>query len=147
MKKMLIFTLTLFAFMIATAQDSGKNTPEITFDKLVHDFGAVFQGDKTEYDFTFRNTGNQPLIISDVKSTCGCTVPEWPKNPILPGSSASIRVKYNSSIVGPINRQITILSNAANSPSVLRVAGTVNKIPSEILPLQQQTSAPVPSRN
>jgi hypothetical protein len=145
MKKTLIFTITLFTFLITTAQDSGKKTPEITFDKLLHDFGTVYQGDKTEYDFTFRNTGNQPLIISDVKSTCGCTVPEWPRNPILPGSSASIKVKYNSNIVGPINRQITILSNAANSPSVLRVAGSVDKIPSEILPLQQKTSAPVPS--
>jgi hypothetical protein len=142
----LLFTVLFIAFSgFIVAQDSHTSGPEITFDKLVHDFGNVFQGDKTEYDFKFTNTGKEPLIISDVRSSCGCTVPEWPKNPILPGGSATIKVKYNSNIVGQINKQVTIVSNAANSPINLRITGVVEKMPSEILPFQQQNSAPVPT--
>jgi hypothetical protein len=144
----LFFTLLMFLFFFSgVAQDSKPNGPEITFDKLVHDFGKVIQGDKTEFDFKFSNTGKEPLIISDVRSTCGCTVPEWPKNPILPGSSANIKVKYNSTIIGNINKQVTIISNSSNSPTVLRIAGMVEKLPSEILPFQQQTAVPSSTTN
>lgn len=134
----------MFLFIgFVSAQDNKSVTPEITFEKLVHDFGKVVQGDKTEHEFRFTNTGKEPLIISDVRSSCGCTVPEWPRNPVLPGASAFVKVKYNSNIVGTINKQVTIISNAANSPTVLRIAGSVDKMPSEILPFQQETAAPV----
>jgi hypothetical protein len=146
MKKLMLLLLCVSSVGLLNAQDAKLSGPEISFDKLVHDFGNVFQGDKTEYDFKFINTGKEPLIISDVRSSCGCTVPEWPRNPILPGGSATIKVKYNSNIVGQINKQVTIISNAANSPVNLRIAGNVEKMPSEILPFQQQNSAPVPTK-
>lgn len=142
--KNVIISLLMFLFIgFVSAQDNKSVTPEITFEKLVHDFGKVVQGDKTEHEFRFTNTGKEPLIISDVRSSCGCTVPEWPRNPVLPGASAFVKVKYNSNIVGTINKQVTIISNAANSPTVLRIAGSVDKMPSEILPFQQETAAPV----
>jgi hypothetical protein len=145
MKKLLIVIVAISLSLGLKAQDSGQSSPEINFDKLVHDFGKVMQGDKTEYEFVFKNTGKVPLIISDVKSSCGCTVPEWPRNPIMPGGSATIKVKYNSNIIGAINKQVTIISNASNSPTVLRIAGSVEKMPGEILPFQQQSGAPVPT--
>jgi len=145
MKKLLIIIVAIAATLHLKAQDSGQSSSEISFEKLVHDFGKVMQGDKAEYDFVFTNTGKVPLIVSDVKSSCGCTVPEWPRNPIMPGASATIKVKYNSNIIGVINKQVTIISNAANSPTVLRIAGSVDKMPGEILPFQQQSGAPVPT--
>ncbi len=145
MKKLKLTLIIVFLVNIVFAQDAKQSSPEISFEKLVHDFGTVMQGDKTEYEFKFTNTGKEPLIISDVRSSCGCTVPEWPRNPILPGSSANVKVKYNSNIVGNINKQVTIISNAANSPTVLRIAGKVDKMPTEVLPFQQQNAAPVPT--
>lgn len=139
----ILFTLLIFFFVgFNFAQDSRQNGPEINFEKLVHDFGKVMQGEKAEYDFRFSNTGKEPLIISDVRSSCGCTVPEWPKNPILPGNSSVIKVKYNSNNAGIINKQVTIISNSMNSPTVLRIAGSVEKMPAEIMPFQQQTAVP-----
>lgn len=143
MKNVIALGLILLFVGSISAQDNKTSGPEISFEKLVHDFGKVTQGDKTEYDFRFTNSGKEPLVISDVRSSCGCTVPEWPRNPVLPGSSAVVKVKYNSSIVGVINKQVTIISNSTNSPTVLRIAGTVEKMPSEILPFQQETAAPV----
>jgi len=145
MRKLILLLFCISSVSLLKAQDVKTSGSEISFDKLVHDFGTVFQGDKTEYDFKFTNSGKEPLIISDVRSSCGCTVPEWPRNPILPGQSATIKVKYNSNAVGGINKQVTIMSNAVNSPVNLRITGTVNKMPSEILPFQQNNSAPVPA--
>lgn len=136
----MLFCVTAISTLHAQAPQNG---PEITFEKLVHNFGELIQGDPAEYAFKFTNTGKQPLILSDVRSSCGCTVPTWPRNPILPGASEVITVKYNSNIVGQINKQVTITSNAANSPTVIRITGNISKMPSEVLPFQQQTSAPV----
>jgi hypothetical protein len=145
MRTLVLFLVFLSYTCFTFSQNSNEKGAEISFEKLVHDFGQVHLGDPTTHEFTFTNTGNEPLIISDVRSSCGCTVPQWPRNPIMPGASESIKVKYNSNILGTINRQVTIISNAKNSPSVIRVAGNVNKAPQEILPFQQQTAAPTPT--
>ncbi len=143
MKNIVLTMMIILMVGCVSAQDNKSSGPEISFDKLLHDFGNVIQGGKAEYEFRFTNTGKQPLIISDVRSSCGCTVPEWPRNPVLPGASAVVKVKYNSNIVGTINKQVTIISNALNSPTNLKIAGMVEKIPSEIMPFQQETAAPV----
>ncbi len=141
-----IFSLLFFTvFMIPKAvvsqtQSFVVSSAEITFEKLVHDFGNVFQGEKTEYAFKFTNTGGEPLILSEVRSSCGCTVPEWPRNPVFPMQSETVKVIYNSSIVGKINRQVTVISNANNSPTTLRIMGNVEKMPDVILPIQPETS-------
>ena len=100
--------------------------PVIKVDKDVHDYGTIEQGGNGECEFTVTNTGNQPLILSNCKGSCGCTVPSCPKEPIAPGASAKIKVKYDSNRVGPINKSVTITSNATNEPKkIIRIKGNV----------------------
>jgi hypothetical protein len=138
MKKivLLIGVLVMMAG-IAKAQDVkvGENGPEIEFEKLVHDYGDVPYNGNGECEFRFTNTGNEPLIIQKPKSSCGCTVPSWPKEPILPGESEVINVTYRTTKVGPINKTITVTSNAkTNSTVVLRIKGKVLEQPTEAMP-------------
>lgn len=101
------------------------NAPEISFDKTVHDYGTMFVGGDGNCEFTFTNTGKEPLILSSVKSSCGCTVPSWPREPILPGKKESIKVKYDTNRMGPINKTITVMSNAKTATVVLRITGNI----------------------
>jgi len=97
---------------------------EITFEKDIHDFGTFDQHGNGEYQFKFTNTGNTPLIISNSKGSCGCTVPVWPKEPIAPGASNVIKVKYDTKRIGAFNKSITITSNAKTEPTkVIRIKG------------------------
>lgn len=77
------------------AADTGK-VAVMTFEKQVHDFGNVTQGEVVEYSFKFTNTGNKDLLIQKAEASCGCTVPEWPKEPIKPGESSYMKVKFDS---------------------------------------------------
>lgn len=109
----------------AQAKQENPNAPVITFDKTVHDYGSVpYNGDgKTTFSFT--NTGKEPLILTNVRSSCGCTVPKWPREPILPGQSEKIHVEYKTNRIGRINKSVTVQSNASNSSVVLRIEGQV----------------------
>ncbi|BCY28740.1 hypothetical protein KK2020170_16080 [Flavobacterium okayamense] len=125
MKKLLsvfIFLVGFFAF----AQDG----PKIEFKTETINYGEVVKGeDDGVREFVFTNTGDAPLIIKDVKSSCGCTVPTKPAEPILPGKSDKIIVKYNMN-PGPISKTITVETNATNKPNgviPLRIKGTVIK--------------------
>jgi hypothetical protein len=119
---LLIFGLTAFSF----AQVQIESGAQIKFEKDVHDFGNLKQGGDATTEFTFTNTGNEPLIISNSQGSCGCTVPSWPREPIAPGKSASIKVKYDSQRLGPINKSVTVTSNATNEPNVvLRIKGVI----------------------
>lgn len=133
MKRYIITFTVVILFALTVKSQSG---PYIKFDKLVHDFGNILQDDKAIYDFKFTNTGDAPLIISMARSSCGCTVPNWPKQPILPGESSTIRVKYDSHRIGPINKQIVIESNSSTGTVYLKITGNVSKRPSEIMPIQ-----------
>ena len=119
--------LALFiAFFSLTFVHSQEKKPEISFEKTVIDYGTVNKGDNGVRDFVFRNSGNAPLIISSVKSTCGCTIPKKPEKPILPGESEKIQVKYDTKRVGFIRKSITVTSNAAASPTtILKIKGQV----------------------
>lgn len=101
------------------------NAAEITFDKIEHDYGTIVQGDDGTCYFTFTNTGKEPLILSKPISSCGCTVPEYPKEPILPGNSDKIKVTYNTRNIGPINKSVTVYSNAQSNRIVLKIKGQV----------------------
>lgn len=114
------------------------NAAEITFDKLVHDYGTLTVGGDGNCEFEFTNTGKEPLILSSVKSSCGCTVPSWPREPILPGKKESIKVKYDSNRIGPINKSITVMSNAKNTPVVLKITGNI---------IQKTAENTVPEKN
>ncbi|MEM0933641.1 MAG: DUF1573 domain-containing protein, partial [Bacteroidota bacterium] len=92
-----------------TRDEAQKNLPVMTFENSEHDFGTITQGTAQETRFKFTNTGQAPLIITDAKSSCGCTVPEYPKNtPIAPGDSGELLVKFNGSGQNQVTKTITV---------------------------------------
>jgi len=132
MKRIISFLLIgFFALNLVQAQNEeeikqeNKKAPEITFEKTTHDYGTVKKGGNGECEFVFTNTGKEPLILSNVRSSCGCTVPSWPKEPIKKKKSGVIKVKYNTNRMGVINKSITVYSNANNSPIRLKISGKV----------------------
>ncbi len=81
-------------------------------EKQTHNFGTITEGDTVEHDFAFTNTGKFPLIINNITASCGCTTPEWPRDPIAPGQQSAIKVRFNSKgKVGMQNKTITIFAN------------------------------------
>jgi hypothetical protein len=137
--------LFLFACSLsASAQDTVKSknakVPEIEFDKLVHDYGTINEGDDGICLFTFTNTGKEPLVLSNVTASCGCTVPDWSKEPVMPGKKGEISVKYNTSRTGGFSKNVTVYSNAASNPSVvLQIKGAVEAKPVQTAPEKQQS--------
>lgn len=124
MKYLVSLTLVGVCFFgISQDEDSIPLTgSKIAFLESSFDFGDIIQGDKVEHIFEFENIGNEPLIISDVRTTCGCTVPEWPREPIAPGVKTSIKVVFNSSgKMGIQNKVITVMSNAVNNPALEKI--------------------------
>ena len=148
MKKM-IYLLGIMLLMagVAKAQDNKveQNGPEIEFEKVVHDYGDVPYNGNGECEFRFTNTGTEPLLIQKPKSSCGCTIPSWPNEPILPGESDVIKVTYRTNRAGNINKTVTVTSNAVkNSTVVLRIKGRVLEQPTEVLPANNNgAGAPV----
>jgi hypothetical protein len=145
--KKIVFLITFLAMVcgVAKAQESkvSVNGPEIEFVKTVHDYGEIPYNGNGECEFVFTNTGNEPLIVQKPKSSCGCTVPSWPKEPILPGESDVIKVTYKTTRVGNINKSITVTSNAkTNSTVVLRIKGKVLEQPNGALP-EKEAGSPV----
>ena len=102
-----------------------SSTAEMTFEKKEHDFGTITQNVPVIAKYKFKNTGTQPIIISQVKKTCGCTVPKWPEQPILPGEEAVIEAEYNAKSPGAFNKTITVVSNAEENYIYLRLKGKV----------------------
>lgn len=154
MKKCLSITaLMLFTLSAVFAQEANNtkanenpNAPKISFDKTVHDYGTLFVGGDGNCEFEFTNTGKEPLILSSVRSSCGCTVPSWPREPILPGKKEKIKVKYDTNRMGPINKSITVMSNATNSTEVLRISGNITKKPVEnTIPEKSMSSSAAPT--
>lgn len=123
----------------AQRDQAAKSLPVMSFDKLEHDFGAIDNGVAQQTIFTFTNTGKAPLIITDAKSTCGCTIPEFPKNtPIAPGASGELLVKFNGSGQNQVAKQITVTANTEKGQEVLRIKAFVN-------PKQAELSIPMKS--
>jgi hypothetical protein len=118
----------------AAQQPANPNAAEITFSKTVHDYGNITQGSDGACEFKFTNTGKEPLILSKPQSSCGCTVPTWPQEPILPGKSDVIKVTYNTNNIGPINKTVTVSSNAKTARIILQIKGTVVAKPATTLP-------------
>jgi hypothetical protein len=145
MKKMLFISL-LFIFMsgFSFAQDKGAI---IRFESTVHDYGTIYQGADGNCEFKFKNTGDEPLVLSNVRSSCGCTIPKWPKEPILPGQTAAIQVSYDTKRIGAINKQITVLSNATENTLTLSIKGTILQKPDEILPEKPVNNGFTPTAN
>ncbi|MCF8235546.1 MAG: DUF1573 domain-containing protein [Bacteroidales bacterium] len=149
MKKLLILAVAIM-FTAATAigqdsKDENPNAPEISFDKTVHDYGTIYQGSDGTCEFEFTNTGKEPLILSKPRSSCGCTVPTWPKKPITAGQSEKIKVTYNTNRTGRFHKTVTVMSNAKTNRVVLTIKGNVVSKPKEELPEKNldENSSPV----
>jgi|SRR5690554_4522056 len=130
MKKSILFVavLSVFAFTsckdnatdkvneenVATAADrdaEAEKFPVITFEESVHDFGTIARGTHVEHTFKFKNTGDAPLMIVNAKSSCGCTVPDWTKEPIAPGDEGELLVKFDGSGQNQVSKTITLTTN------------------------------------
>ena len=139
LKFLLLVVLLGTIGMQLNAQVTGSGDisgPQISFDKDTHDYGEVFMHGDGNCVFTFTNTGNEPLLLTNVRAGCGCTVPQWPREPLLPGDSAEIKVRYTTlNRPHQINRSIVVTSNATNKPTqVLRLKGSVIEPPPEFTP-------------
>ena len=109
--------------------EKGKQTvllPELSFDKLQHNFGKINQGESVSHQFVFTNTGQAELIINNAKGSCGCTVPKWPRKPIAPGESEEIKVTFNSAgKSGKQSKTITLVTNAIPNTTVLTISANI----------------------
>ncbi len=130
-KSLYLLALVLFIGMKVQAQDgtakteNDPNAPVITFEKDLHDFGTIKQGDNGTCEFKFKNTGKTPLIISNAKGSCGCTVPDWPKDPIKPGETSVVKATYDTKRIGAFTKTVTVSSNAKDPNMVLTIKGVV----------------------
>lgn len=122
MKKLLMLLFVGVIGFTVTAQDK---TAKIEFKNDVIDYGEIAKGSDGVRVFEFTNTGAVPLVISNVRSSCGCTIPKKPKDPIAPGDTGVIEVKYDTNRVGPIRKTITVQSNAETPTVALKIKGTV----------------------
>lgn len=122
MKKLVLFLFVgLLGFSLAAQDVAAK----IEFKTETVDYGEITKGADGIRVFEFTNTGKAPLIISDVRSSCGCTIPKKPDGPIMPGKTGEIQVKYDTNRVGPIRKAITVISNADTPTKVLKIKGEV----------------------
>ena len=110
----------------AVGNDSG---PKMTFDQTTVDYGEIEQNSDPLRVFNFVNDGDAPLIIKHAKGSCGCTVPRYPKEPIMPGESAVIEVRYDTKRIGPFNKSIRLTTNVQEQALMLYIKGKVNKAP------------------
>jgi len=127
MKNLLAFVVMLFlvSFSAQAQEKAVVSQDSIVFEKMVHDYGTIAQNSDGNTEFKFTNKGKGPVFLNDVKASCGCTVPEWTREPIAPGKTGSIKVRYNTAIAGAFSKSITVNSNAANSQVMLIIKGNV----------------------
>ncbi len=123
MKKVILFILLIFAPLVLSAQASG---PMISFDMDTIDYGEVAKGSEGIRTFVFENTGDAPLMIEGVRSSCGCTIPKKPEKPIAPGEKGEITVRYDTNRIGVFRKTITVNTNVASASIIaLKIKGNV----------------------
>ncbi len=122
-----LFALALGLSVTAFAQ----GTPKMEFEATEIDYGTIAQGSDPYRIFTFTNTGDAPLLITNAKGSCGCTVPEVPQGAIAPGTSAEIKVRYDTNRPGPFTKRVTLTTNASAEPIILTIKGKVEPKPAE----------------
>jgi len=124
MKKLLLVCAVIIGFAFtASAQDNQK--PEFKFNEEKHDFGKIPQGTPVTTKFEFTNVGQEPLILSDVKPTCGCTIADYTKTPVKAGEKGIITITYNAAAAYPFNKTIVVTSNAKTPQKYLVIVGEV----------------------
>lgn len=136
MKKMFnTLLLLVLSFGIFSFVQPGSDLPHIQFQSESHDFGVMTVGDNGTYQFKFTNTGKTPLIIQEVRTSCGCTIAKKPSEPIMPGASSVIEVNYDTRRLGVFHKYITVTSNADNSSINLSIQGDIKEKPAEEVPV------------
>ncbi|MCR4659436.1 MAG: DUF1573 domain-containing protein [Bacteroidales bacterium] len=138
MKKFAMICLfASMAFGMASAQDTKKdetpaNGAKIRFTETEHNYGTIVKGGNGDCVFEFVNEGNEPLVLSKVRASCGCTTPSYTDKPVMPGQTGTIKVHYNTNNVGGFSKTITVNSNAVNTPTTtLRIRGKVEGAPAQ----------------
>lgn len=125
---------------VAEAAERDANSskfPVLTFDKKEHDFGEIEAKTAVETVFNYTNTGEAPLVITDIKSSCGCTVPQdWSKEPLAPGESGKFTVKFNGSGKNKVTKSITVTANTETGKEVVNITAFVKADPNEVTPVQ-----------
>lgn len=119
--------------------------PKLTAPDFTVDYGEVEFGGNGERIFRFKNEGKDPLIITNAQGSCGCTVPDWPKEPIMPGQEGQIKIKYDTKRAGAINKQVTITTNEpeGSNTHVVKVKGMVKNQPENVgMPLREPVGVP-----
>jgi hypothetical protein len=125
----------------ATAVPAGPTT-SITFEESEFNFGTVDAGAIVEHTYAFTNTGSEPLVISNAKGSCGCTVPDWPKEPVMPGQTGEIRVKFDSKNKNKAQKKkVTITANTEPAQTFLYISGEVNGVDRPAQPIQATPQA------
>ena len=120
--------LVLFVGLLTWSVSAQDKTAKIQFTSDTVDYGEIEKGSDGVRVFEFKNTGDAPLVISKVSSSCGCTIPKKPEAPIQPGETGEIQVKYDTNRVGPIRKAITVISNADTPTIILKIKGTVKGV-------------------
>ena len=133
MKKLILTLVIAFGGFVSTqAQDAATqpdpNAAEVKFESETHDFGSIPQGTPASYTFVVKNTGKSPLIITNASASCGCTTPDWTKEPIKPGKTGFVKATYNAASPGPFTKSVTVMSNAKNSTVILYLKGDVKPV-------------------
>ena len=112
---------TLGTLLLVLCATLSINSQEFKFEQETIDYGKIIKGSEGERTFVFTNVGDAPLIIQSIKSSCGCTVPKKPENPIMPGEKGEIKVSYDTKRIGGFSKQITILSNAITARKIVKI--------------------------
>lgn len=144
MKKLLLFSVVCLFVNIAFAQNAqpaaAKSGPVMQLSSEVCDYGEIIQNADPVRKVKFTNTGTEPLIIKNAQGSCGCTVPLWPKEPIMPGETSEIEIHYATDRIGPIMKTVTITTNEEGVSHVIQVKGNVKTKPAEeSAPVKQAT--------
>jgi hypothetical protein len=121
--------------VVAAERDANSSKfPVITFDKTEHDFGEIEANAAVETEFNYTNTGDAPLVITDIKSSCGCTVPkDWSREPLAPGTSGKFSVKFNGSGANKITKTITVTANTEKGSEVVKITAFVKPDPNKTI--------------
>jgi hypothetical protein len=137
----------------ATQQAPANATPvtpatpkSIVWNETVHDFAKVKQNDPAEVTFTFKNTGQAPVVVTAARSSCGCTVAEYTKEPVKPGASGTVKATYNSARVGAFTKTVTVTFEGYDTPDVLTIKGEVEGTPPSATPTTPTTQPTTPAQ-
>jgi hypothetical protein len=122
---LVILSFSAYSQEEITTNKENKDLPEIFFEKTTHDYGTLKYDSDGTCEFTFKNTGKEPLLLTQVQASCGCTTPTWPKEPIKSGEKGTIVVKYNTKIPGAFSKSIRVYSNGKTNLVTLTIKGSV----------------------